>query len=176
MKNWKYGFMLLWLIILAYLISLMSDVCNSNTLPTESATDENNNNQNFTNSDNTFDYTEDFEPNESSDIVDTSAPIEEVANQNVKFTPALDNSDSLLAGLKKRKLPKDEEEELVVDGTDALIAASSDRFYSIDTKGQTNRNASNDLRGDLPIAYNENYTPFNQSAIYGEPLVAAGRL
>lgn len=70
----------------------------------------------------------------------------------------------------------DEDNVLNVEGTDLLIAAAADRFYSIDTKGQSNRNASNDLRGDLPIPYNESYTPFYASHIYGEPLVPAGRL
>lgn len=169
----KYVFMAVWLVLLAYLISLMTEICN--VVPTKSATDENtdeNNNDNFTNSDNTFDYAENFEPNDPSDLADTSAPPEEVAGQDINFTPALDNSETLLKNVNQG----DEEDEEKVEGTDALIAASSDRFYSIDTKGQTNRNASNDLRGDLPIAYNQNYTPFNQSAIYGEPLIPAGRL
>lgn len=180
----KIVFILIWIIILALLISLMVEVCNPSNMeqPSSQATDETEenstqggNSDNFTNSDNTFDYTENFEPNDSSDVADNAAAKEEVANQKVNFTPALDNSENLLKAVEQRK-PGDDDEELVVEGTDALIAASSDRFYSIDTKGQTNRNASNDLRGDLPIAYNENYTPFNQSAIYGEPLIPAGRL
>lgn len=182
----KIVFIIFWLVILGFLIFLMTEVCNPSNIeqPSSQATDETKehstqeeNSDNFTNSDNTFDYNENFEPNNSSDVADNAAPKEEVASQNVNFTPALDNSENLLKAVEQRKPgDDDDEEELVVEGTDALIAASSDRFYSIDTKGQTNRNASNDLRGDLPIAYNENYTPFNQSAIYGEPLIPAGRL
>ena len=177
----KYVFIALWLAILAYLISLMMEICkpivatHQTTSTIDNSAEETSTStgtNNFSNSDNTFDYTENFEPNDfTPDMGDNAASKDEVANQNVNFTPSVDNSEVL-----KNNVTQDNDEELVVEGTDALIAASSDRFYSIDTKGQTNRNASNDLRGDLPLAYNENYTPFNQSAIYGEPLVPAGRL
>jgi hypothetical protein len=173
----KYVFIALWLAILAYLISLMAEICKpqlDNTKQTTAAATRTTSASadTFKNSDNTFDYTENFEPSDATpDIGDNAAPRGDVANQNVNFTPAVDNSKVL-----ENNVTQDDNEELLVEGTDALIAASSDRFYSIDTKGQTNRNASNDLRGDLPIAYNSNYTPFNQSAIYGEPLVPGGRL
>lgn len=170
----KIIFTIFWLCILAYLIVLMLNMCKP-ILENESDEDDDNTTSaadGFSNSDNTFDYTENFEPNDNSpDMGDNAAPQSEVANQNVTFTPPVENSNIL-----ENNVTQDDNEELIVEGTDALIAASSDRFYSIDTKGQTNRNASNDLRGDLPLAYNENYTPFNQSAIYGEPLVPTGRL
>ena len=173
----KYVFIALWLAILAYLISLMAEICNPQSDNTEQTTTASGSEASttstdgFSNSD-AFDYTENFEPNDTTpDMGDNAAPVDEVANQEVNFEPTLDNSQTLVDNV-----VQDNDEELLVEGTDALIAASSDRFYSVDTKGQTNRNASNDLRGDLPIAYNENYTPFNQSAIYGEPLVPAGRL
>ena len=173
--NMKYVFIALWLAILAFLISLMVEICKpeiDNTDQTTSAGITTTSTDTFSNSDNTFDYTENFEPNDATpDMGDNAAPRDEVANQNVNFTPPVDNSDVL-----QQNVTQDDNEELVVEGTDALIAASSDRFYSIDTKGQTNRNASNDLRGDLPVAYDSKYTPFNQSAIYGEPLVPGGRL
>ena len=172
----KYVFIALWLIILAYLISLMAEICRpqlDNTNQTTAAgTTTSASADTFKNSDNTFDYTENFEPHDATpDMGDNAAPREEVANQDVNFTPAVDNSQVL-----ENNVTQEDNEELLVEGTDALIAASAERFYSIDTKGQTNRNASNDLRGDLAIAYDENYTPFNQSAIYGEPLVPSGRL
>jgi hypothetical protein len=59
---------------------------------------------------------------------------------------------------------------LLVDGTDLLTAPLVDRFYSVNSISNVNRNASNDLRGDIPVEYNENYTPFYQSTIWGEPL------
>ena len=177
----KYVFIALWLAILAYLISLMAEICKpqiDNTNQTETAVSTSArvttsaDTDTFKNLDNTFDYTENFEPHDATpDMGDNAAPREEVANQDVNFTPTVDNSEVL-----ENNVTQEDNEELLIEGTDALIAASSDRFYSIDTKGQTNRNASNDLRGDLPIAYNSNYTPFNQSAIYGEPLVPGGRL
>jgi len=179
----KYVFIALWLAILAYLISLMAEVCKpqiDKTLQTTAAGTTSNGTTSsngttaaqFSNSDNAFDYTENFEPNDSTpDMGDNAAPKNEVANQDINFKAPVDNSEVL-----EQNVTQNDDDELVVEGTDALIAASSDRFYSIDTKGQTNRNASNDLRGDIPIAYNENYTPFNQSAIYGEPLVPSGRL
>ena len=37
-----------------------------------------------------------------------------------------------------------------------------------------NRNASQDLRGDIPLQYDEKYTPFNASTIYGSPLSQRG--
>ena len=46
----------------------------------------------------------------------------------------------------------------------------ADRFYYTNSVANVNRNASHDLRGDISIPYNETYTPFYQSAIYGEPL------
>lgn len=179
-NNMKYVFIALWLAILAYLISLMTEICkpnlnkspNSNPVTSSAQPSTTGTSENFSN-DNTFDYSENFEPRDASDIVDNAAPRDQVANQDINFKPALDNSDTLVQNIDQQD---NEDDELVVEGTDALISASADRFYSIDTKGQTNRNASNDLRGDLPIAYNQNYTPFNQSAIYGEPLVPSGRL
>mgnify|MGYP003337315353 CR=1 FL=1 len=173
----KYVFIALWLAILAYLISLMAEICKPQPEQSTSASGTTGASgttsaDGFTNSDNTFDYTENFEPNDATpDIGDYAAPRDQVANQDISFEPPVDNSEVL-----ENNVTQDDDDELLVEGTDALIAASSDRFYSVDTKGQTNRNASNDLRGDLAIPYNSNYTPFNQSAIYGEPLVPAGRL
>lgn len=176
----KFLFVAIWLGVLAYLITLMLEICKpkqdsvsettsaSGTTGAPGTTSA----ETFENNDNTFDYSiENFEPHNAEDLGDDAAPREEVAEQEVAFEAPLDNSDVLV-----QNVTQEDEDEIQVEGTDALIAASSDRFYSVDTKGQTNRNASNDLRGDLPIAYNANYTPFNQSAIYGEPLVPAGRL
>lgn len=57
-----------------------------------------------------------------------------------------------------------------VDGTDLLAAPLADRFYYTNSIANVNRNASNDLRGDIAISYNDTYTPFYSSSIYGEPL------
>jgi len=57
-----------------------------------------------------------------------------------------------------------------IDGTDLLAAPLADRFYYTNSIANVNRNATHDLRGDISIAYNDSYTPFYQSSIYGEPL------
>lgn len=57
-----------------------------------------------------------------------------------------------------------------VDGTDLLAAPLADRFNYTNSIANVNRNASNDLRGDISLPYNDKFTPFNQSSIYGEPL------
>jgi hypothetical protein len=98
------------------------------------------------------------------------APLDEVQNNLVGDEPVEESN----APTEDQEY--DPNDVIGVEGTDLLIAAASDRFYSIDTKGQSNRNASNDLRGDIPLPYDENYTPFYSSHIYGEPLVPAGRL
>jgi hypothetical protein len=60
--------------------------------------------------------------------------------------------------------------DVYVEGTDLLAAPLADRFYYTNSISNVNRNASSDLRGDIPTPYNDNFTPFYQSAIYGEPL------
>jgi hypothetical protein len=57
-----------------------------------------------------------------------------------------------------------------VEGTDLLAAPLADRMYYTNSIANVNRNASQDFRGDIPISYNASYTPFYQSAIYGEPM------
>lgn len=57
-----------------------------------------------------------------------------------------------------------------MEGTDFLSAPLADRMYFTNSIANVNRNASQDVRGDIPITYNTSYTPFNQSSIYGEPM------
>ena len=64
----------------------------------------------------------------------------------------------------------DPEDVVKVEGTDLLVAPIADRYQAVNSIANVNRNASNDLRGDIAIPYDENYTPFYQSAIVGEPL------
>ena len=63
-----------------------------------------------------------------------------------------------------------ESDDLEIDGTDLLAAPLADRFHSLNSIANVNRNSSNDLRGDIEIKYNDKYTPFYSSHIYGEPL------
>ena len=95
-----------------------------------------------------FNY-ENFEPNPTTNDLG-AAPVDEI---NDKLTDA-----------------EKEDDDLEIDGTDLLAAPLADRFHSLNSIANVNRNASNDLRGDIEIKYNEKYTPFYSSHIYGEPL------
>ena len=59
---------------------------------------------------------------------------------------------------------------LQIEGTDLLAAPLAKRFYSVNSVANINRNASNDLIGDIAIPYDENYSPWYQSAIRGDPI------
>jgi hypothetical protein len=56
------------------------------------------------------------------------------------------------------------------EGTDLLTAPLVDNMLYTNSIANTNRNASNDLRGDIPLQFNDTYTPFYSSVIYGAPL------
>ncbi len=62
------------------------------------------------------------------------------------------------------------EDVLQIEGTDLLTAPLVDNMLYTNSIANTNRNASNDLRGDIPLQFNESYTPFYSSVIYGAPL------
>lgn len=57
-----------------------------------------------------------------------------------------------------------------IEGTDLLTAPLVDNMLYTNSIANTNRNASNDLRGDIPLQFNDTYTPFYSSVIYGAPL------
>jgi hypothetical protein len=57
-----------------------------------------------------------------------------------------------------------------IEGTDLLTAPLVDNMLYTNSIANTNRNASQDLRGDIPLQFNDNYTPFYSSVIYGAPL------
>jgi hypothetical protein len=57
-----------------------------------------------------------------------------------------------------------------IEGTDLLTAPLVDNMLYTNSIANTNRNASQDLRGDIPLQFNETYTPFYSSTIYGAPL------
>ena len=74
--------------------------------------------------------------------------------------------------------------KIVITGGLGLVGKELIRIFSkgnfeiivIDLRGQLNRNSSNDLRGDLEPPYDPNYTPFHQTAIYGEAANPGNRL
>ncbi len=57
-----------------------------------------------------------------------------------------------------------------IEGTDLLTAPLVDNMLYTNSIANTNRNASQDLRGDISLQFNESYTPFYSSVIYGAPL------
>ncbi len=62
------------------------------------------------------------------------------------------------------------EDVLQIEGTDLLTAPLVDNMLYTNSIANTNRNASQDIRGDIPLQFNESYTPFYSSVIYGAPL------
>ena len=61
-------------------------------------------------------------------------------------------------------------EAVQIEGTDLLTAPLVDNMLYTNSIANVNRNASHDLRGDIPVQFNESYTPFYSSTIYGAPL------
>jgi hypothetical protein len=61
-------------------------------------------------------------------------------------------------------------DSLQIEGTDLLTAPLVDNMLYTNSIANTNRNASQDLRGDIPLQFNDTYTPFYSSVIYGAPL------
>jgi hypothetical protein len=61
-------------------------------------------------------------------------------------------------------------EAIQIEGTDLLTAPLVDNMLYTNSIANVNRNASQDLRGDIPVQFNESYTPFYSSTIYGAPL------
>jgi len=61
-------------------------------------------------------------------------------------------------------------EAVQIEGTDLLTAPLVDNMLYTNSIANVNRNASQDLRGDIPVQFNESYTPFYSSTIYGAPL------
>jgi hypothetical protein len=137
----------------------------------------------------------DFQPNEI--IPNDFAPVPtnftggiNYGEANTKFKPTnkegfldtmMKNTNDILSGnyaqvnLNKSSTSATTDEDvndiyLKLEGTDFLSAPLADRMYYTNSIANVNRNASQDVRGDIPITYNTSYTPFNQSSIYGEPM------
>ena len=94
-----------------------------------------------------------------------------VKNQPVKseFVPNDNDMDGAVLTDEIDLTPDDVDSKLI-DGTENLIAPLSTRFQSVNSISNVNRNSSNDLRGDIEIQYDDKFTPFYASHIYGEPL------
>lgn len=96
-----------------------------------------------------------------SDTVHGAAPFKD----NIA-TPDIDYATVNFTGL----IDGDANDSLQIEGTDLLTAPLVDNMLYTNSIANTNRNASQDLRGDIPLQYNDSYTPFNASTIYGAPL------
>jgi len=83
-------------------------------------------------------------------------------------------SEFTYASIKEMKgIPSDKDFDpasLLIDSSNFLCAPLCDNLYYTNSIANTNKNASQDLRGDVCIKFNNNFTPFYQSTIYGEPL------
>ncbi len=87
------------------------------------------------------------------------------------FKSAVDMEESQYAKVNYTGLvDANPEDVLQIEGTDLLTAPLVDNMLYTNSIANTNRNASNDLRGDIPLQFNESYTPFYSSVIYGAPL------
>ena len=97
------------------------------------------------------------------DVVDKAEP--------APFKGAADMEESQYAKVNYTGLvDANPEDVLQIEGTDLLTAPLVDNMLYTNSIANTNRNASNDIRGDIPLQFNESYTPFYSSVIYGAPL------
>ncbi len=85
----------------------------------------------------------------------SNQPVEEGDMATVKYTGLVDGTPGDI---------------IQIEGTDLLTAPLVDNMLYTNSIANTNRNASNDLRGDIPLQFNDTYTPFYSSVIYGAPL------
>lgn len=99
-------------------------------------------------------------------------PVEQVGGaEPAVFKNAEDMEESQYAKVNYTGLvDANPEDVLQIEGTDLLTAPLVDNMLYTNSIANTNRNASNDLRGDIPLQFNESYTPFYSSVIYGAPL------
>lgn len=166
-----------WTVLLGLIIYLLIDECNnssSDSSPTTTSVSQSQSApaqtaESFTN----FDYSVENYDNVSSVADNAALPEAEPVSQ--EFAEMVSTDDVVVPDVNGEE-DEDMDAALRVEGTDLLIAAAADRFYSIDVRGQLNRNASNDLRGEPQIPFNSTYTPFHSSAIAGESAIPSGRL
>jgi hypothetical protein len=96
-----------------------------------------------------------------------NAPVNRTSVNEINYASV---PSSFVGSLPSGEKKNEDVNDIYVEGTDLLAAPLADRFYYTNSISNVNRNASNDLRGDIATPYNDNFTPFYQSTIYGEPL------
>jgi hypothetical protein len=93
------------------------------------------------------------------------------AHNAAAFKNADEMTDGMYATVKYTGLADGSPNDVIqIEGTDLLTAPLVDNMLYTNSIANTNRNASQDLRGDIPLQFNETFTPFYSSTIYGAPL------
>ena len=93
------------------------------------------------------------------------------AHNAAAFKNANEMTDGMYATVKYTGLAEGSPNDVIqIEGTDLLTAPLVDNMLYTNSIANTNRNASQDLRGDIPLQFNETFTPFYSSTIYGAPL------
>ena len=112
-----------------------------------------------------------YEKRKAAEAADAEKKNMMVKNQPVKsqFVPN-DNEINGTLLTDEINLTPDDVDSKLIDGTENLMAPLATRFQSVNSISNVNRNSSNDLRGDIEIQYDDKFTPFYASHIYGEPL------
>ena len=112
-----------------------------------------------------------YEKRKAAEAADAEKKNMMVKNQPVKsqFVPN-DNEINGALLTDEINLTPDDVDSKLIDGTENLMAPLATRFQSVNSISNVNRNSSNDLRGDIEIQYDDKFTPFYASHIYGEPL------
>lgn len=101
------------------------------------------------------------------DMVHHPAPNSQINYENFEAMPAVDELPA--APVTQAITVEEADEDLQIDGTDVLAAASADRFTGVNSIATVNGNASNDLRGDpVLISYDESVSIWNNSASRGD--------
>lgn len=77
-------------------------------------------------------------------------------NLIVNDIPKVENKENII----KYKNIEKFNEEVKINGTDLLLSPLIEKVYNQNSVSNVNRNTSNDIRGDIPINYSTNYTPF----------------
>lgn len=114
---------------------------------------------NIENSENTRDFEE--------DIIHHPAPNAQINYENFEAMSTVD--ELATAPVTQAVTVEEADEDLQIDGTDVLAAASADRFTGVNSIATVNGNASNDLRGDpVLISYDESVSIWNNSASRGD--------
>ena len=102
-------------------------------------------------------------------FADAPGPVEVVPNvRPASFKDNKPEDDGLYATVNYTGLvDTNPNDSLQIEGTDLLTAPLVDNMLYTNSISNVNRNASQDLRGDISVQFDKNYTPFYTSTIAG---------